>query len=222
MIKILGISWITENKFGTVHKELIGSYENSRDLYGQLKETGIVRRSMKNFGKLDQVSKNTCLAISLALFDMGISSTEEKMRNVGILSTNEKGCLDSNIKYFKDYVDCGRRLSRGNLFIYTLPSSPIADAAIAFGCQGPVAYFSFEKDQTNQIFDQGRMMIEQKEATDLLIVNSNEKEACCFYMKEQGPVVDKGLVPVETILHAIKDTNVLSEVIEKILQKGQE
>jgi len=41
---------------------------------------------------------------------------------------------------FLDYVQAGRKLGRGSLFIYTLPSSPLAEAAIHFGLQGPVLY----------------------------------------------------------------------------------
>ncbi|MGQ9499188.1 MAG: hypothetical protein ACUVQ6_02265 [Dissulfurimicrobium sp.] len=40
--------------------------------------------------------------------------------------------------YFRDYLDSGRRLARGALFIYTFPSSLLGEAAIHFGLKGPL------------------------------------------------------------------------------------
>jgi len=219
MIFVAGISWITNNKLGTACKKISGTYENKRDLYSQFKEKGIIQNNIKNFGRFDYVSKNTCLVISLTLYDADISYLKDNMQSVGILSTNEEDCLNSNIKYFKDYVDCGRKLSRGNLFIYTLPSTPIAEAAINFGCQGPVAYFTFKEDQTNQLLEQGRMMIERKETTDLLLVNSSEDEAICFYLRKKNISSENGNISLEKIQKSLKSTPGLSEIINNISQK---
>jgi hypothetical protein len=222
MISVVGTSWIAKQKYGTQLKKVSGAFENVRELYSQVKEKQIIQNPMKNFGRFDQVSKNTCLAISLALFDAGASSVEDGMQNVGIVSTNEKGCLQSNKRYFTDYVDSGRKLSRGNFFIYTLPSTPIAEAAIHFGCQGPVAYFAFQNNQTNEALEQGRMMIETKETTDLLIVNANEEEAVCFYIKEQSNKQAGEHVSLEKVQQLLKDTEGLSEVINKISKEERE
>ncbi|MCP5004739.1 MAG: hypothetical protein GY941_12490 [Planctomycetes bacterium] len=222
MIKVPGIAWIKEHKFGTVYKKITGTYEDSSDLYTQLKEKEIIQNSIKNFGRFDRVSKNTCLVFSMALYDSGVSCLKENMQNVGVLSTNRESCLQSNLEYFKDYVDCGRTLSRGNLFIYTLPSTPIAEAAINFGCQGPVAYFTFEDDQTNQILEQGRMMIELKETTDLLIVNASEEEAICFYITGQSNTSEARYMALNEVQNFLEDIKTLSEVIKRISRKGKE
>ena len=219
MIEIVGIGWIRENRFGRVLGESVTEYSDRKKVHSMFRNMSILSEPVKNFGRFDEVSKNTCLAISLALFDAGVGRSKEAKPDLGILSTNEKGCLQSNIKYFKDYVECGRKLSRGNLFIYTLASTPIAESAIIFGCQGPVTYYTFEKYQTQSLLEQGRMMIEQKEARDLLIVNANEEEAICFFIKEKDNTSINGCVAMEEIQNVITGVRNLSGVIDKILQK---
>ncbi len=221
MANVQGISWITHNYFSAKFRNVSGAYENSRDLYCQLKEKGIIRKNIKDFGRFDKVSANTCLAISLALFDARIDHSEEKKQDLGILSTNEKGCLQSNINYFKDYVECGRKLSRGNLFIYTLPSTPIAEAAINFRFQGPVLYLTFAEDQTNQILEQGRMMIESKEAVDLLIVNASEEDAVCFLVQSRRASSENIYMALSEMQNLIKGVKTLPKVIEEISKEGQ-
>ncbi len=221
MIIVQGIGWITENKFGSVFRKNITEYSDRKKMHSTLRDASILLEPIKNFGRFDKVSRNTCFAISLALFDAGVDYSKGTMQDLGILSTDEEGCLQSNIKYFKDYVECGRKLSRGSLFVYTLPSTPIAEAAINFGCQGPVLYLTFEEDQISQVLEQGRIMIESKEAKSLLIVNASEEEAICFLLKEEKYSLKNGWITLEEVQHAVKGTGVLSEVIKKISQKDK-
>ncbi|MDP8266445.1 MAG: hypothetical protein P9M07_05805 [Candidatus Aceula meridiana] len=221
MISMQGIGWITEDRFGSIFRENITEYTDRKKVHSIFRDASILLAPIKNFGRFDKVSRNTCLAISLALFDAGIDYSKGTMQDFGILSTDEEGCLQSNIEYFKDYVECGRKLSRGNLFVYTLPSTPIAEAAINFGCQGPVLYLTFQEDQTNQILEQGRIMIESKEATNLLIVNASEEESICFLLKEEKGALKNGWMDLEEVQRAVKGIGVLPEVIKKILQKDK-
>lgn len=220
MISIHGIGWMTENKFGIAHHDFSGEYQSHKDFYFLLKEKEILRSSLKNFGRFNAVSKKTCLAVALALYDAGIDSSRYNMQDVGVVSTNKESCLQANINYFKDYVDCGRKLSRGSLFVYTLPSTPIAEAAINFGCQGSVSYLAFKEKPTESILDQGRMMIEQKTAKELLIINADEKEAICFYCKEQDAENINNCISLDEMQSLIKGSCGLSDIIEKISQKG--
>ncbi|MCD4781866.1 MAG: hypothetical protein K8S27_15170 [Candidatus Omnitrophica bacterium] len=222
MIGIRGIGWITKNKFGSVFKKEITEYADKADVYSLFKKQSIIPESFRHFGRFDRVSKNTCLAISSGLFDADVYCSKETKPDLGILSTNSKGCLQSNINYFKDYIDCGRRLSRGNLFIFTLPSTPIAESAIIFGCQGPIAHLTFKDDQTPSILEHGRMMISQKEAKELLIVNANEEEAICFYIKEHAHAFENEYMSLEQLQESFTDTEELSEIILRISEKGTE
>ena len=78
--------------------------------------------------------------MALALKDAGRSYPLGPDNTVGIVGSAPEGCLDADLAYFSDYVKCGRTLGRGNLFIYTLPTSPLAECAIHFALEGPLLY----------------------------------------------------------------------------------
>jgi 3-oxoacyl-(acyl-carrier-protein) synthase len=137
MISITGIGWINQHEYGCVMKGLQESYAGEA-----LPRKKIFSYAFKNFGRLDSVSKMTCSAAALALKDAGIDCSPELKQDIGIVSANLSGCLETDTLYFKDYLDSGRTLARGNLFIYTLPSSPSGEAAIHFGLQGPLLYIT--------------------------------------------------------------------------------
>ena len=81
--------------------------------------------------------KKTVAATALALFD---TSSKIPNHNIGIIGSNETGSLTSNFNYYKDFVDSGRKMGRGNLFVYTLPTASISAASIAFGFKAPVFF----------------------------------------------------------------------------------
>ncbi len=222
MIIVQGISWITEKNFGSYYKNFSGNLENSRDLYNHLQSQGILQQKIKNFGRFNKVSTHTCLAIAMALHDADVSSSKNNMQNTGILSTNQQGCLNANINYFQDYVESGRKLSRGNLFVYTLSSTPIAEASIIFGCQGLNAYYTFKEYQTQALLEQGRLLLKQKEVKDLLIVNANEKQAICFLLSEDSNANNDQQVSFETIQREIQGIQNISDIIRAISKKGNQ
>lgn len=140
-ISVLGAGWISSKGYGTVNlcEEYLFAQEET--LYTVAK-SGIFNRPVKNFGRLDRLSRITLAAVSLALRDAGIDSSPDCKKDIGIVGTNDLGSLETDIAYFKDFVDNGRKLARANLFIYTLPSSPMGEAAIHFGLAGPLLYTS--------------------------------------------------------------------------------
>ncbi len=60
----------------------------------------------------------------------------------GIIGINGDGCAANNRAYWDDYVAHGRDSGRASLFVPTLPSIPVCEAAIALGIKGPVRYVS--------------------------------------------------------------------------------
>ena len=140
---ISGIGWITQEKYGSVGTRLSQNYSKNISLHSQLLDKGIFLHPVKNFGRFDKISKETCSVVALAFQDAGVSYTENDNKDMGLIGTNTLGSLFTNMAYFKDYVENGRSLSRGNLFMYTLPTSPLAEAAINCGCQGPLLYIRF-------------------------------------------------------------------------------
>ncbi|MDM8525685.1 hypothetical protein QUF80_20125 [Desulfococcaceae bacterium HSG8] len=202
MIIIKGIGWIKQQEYGCAIKKIRRNYDNMRALYSQLNEEKIFSYPIKSFGKSDAVSKNTCCTTALALHDASISYAEDRKQDMGILGTNTAGCVQSNADYFKDYVESGRTLARGNLFVYTLPSTPLADAAIHFKCQGPVLYMAFKGEQIPSLLRHAEKMILRDEAPAMLAVRSDEKEGVCFVLAREEVLTENVMKPEDVIAGA--------------------
>ena len=143
-----GKGWVTRHKFGCENKKIYLAHEGMTSLYSKLRSDSIFPVGIKNFGRFDIHSKMVSCAAALALHDSGIIPSDDN-KTFGIVGTSEDGSLHSNEKYFRDYIDEGRNLARGTLFIYTLPSSPLAEAAICFGLSGPMMYIGVREDHLN-------------------------------------------------------------------------
>ena len=134
----IGVGWMTPDAYGRVLRGETRSYSErtTTRLVGSV--DALFQRKIESFGRFDPISRMTCYACALALRDAGIDYSPDARQEVGIIGVNSSGSLAANRTYFKDYVDAGRILARGNLFVYTLPSAPIGEAAIHFGFQGPL------------------------------------------------------------------------------------
>jgi len=132
VIVVRGLGWVDASGHGSVRL--------SRKLAGEPSRDAVFSQPFKNFTRMDRVSRVTCCAAGLAIQDAGQSYPILPSSLAGIAGTGEYGCLESDRAYFRDYLRGGRTLGRGNLFIYTLPSSPLAEAAIHFGLGGLLVY----------------------------------------------------------------------------------
>ena len=114
----------------------------------------------------------TCYGCALALRDAGIDYSQENKQPIGILGVGFTGSLAANLAYFQDYVDSGRVLARGNLFVYTLPSAALGEAAIHFGLQGPL----FAAIEPRVPFAKGlamaRAIVQSGEAPAMIVVQA--------------------------------------------------
>ncbi len=168
MISVHGIGWVTADGYGSVKSGVCQRLEPGRSIFSH---------PFKNFGRLDAVSRMTAYAVALALQDAGIEYAPTRKQDIGIIGTSSEGSLASDIAYFRDYVDNGRTLSRGNLFIYTLPSSPLGETAIHFGLVGPLLYAAGERRSLAAIMDMAAEILEAPEADRMLIGQAGEEEA---------------------------------------------
>lgn len=180
---IAGIGWITQKEYGCVIRQLQRSYSDMGALRAGLQEDSVLSHPMKGFGKYDLVSRMTCYASALALHDAGMSYSESRKQNIGILGTNSNGCLQSNLDFFEDFVANGRTRGRAKLFVYTLPSIPMAEAALYFNCRGPLLYMGFPVRQVPSLLSQSDRMILQGESAAMLAVIASEEDARCFVMR---------------------------------------
>jgi hypothetical protein len=189
MIAVTGIGWLNLKEYGCIIGRLKKKHEGIGSLYSLFKRESIYSYPLKNFSRFDIISKMTCFCAALALKDAGISYSGTDKKDIGILGTNEAGCLESNLSYFRDYVESGRVLARGNLFIYTLPSIPLAEAAIHFGLSGPLLHIAFSDGKISSLLSFAGKSILDGETGAVLAVKAEEKDAVCFVLQ----TIDSGL-----------------------------
>jgi hypothetical protein len=216
MIGLCGIGWIGKEEYMCVMQNMRIRYSETTSFDGPARK-GIFSYSFKNFGRLDNVSKMVCYAAALALKDAEEPYSSDCKKNMGIIGTNNDGSLESDVDYFKDYLVSGRKLSRGNLFIYTLPTSPLAEAAIHFGLQGPLLYMTSEKTKLSLVIRTAEDMLMLKESESVLAGINNKNEAMYFVFKKdpipEGPV----LCDISEAISVTEKESSLLEMAEEFL-----
>jgi hypothetical protein len=124
---------------------------------------GIVERPVKYLSRMTEETRCCLCAAALAMKEADLSGGE-----IGLISTESRGVLKANDKYFRDYVATGRSLGRGNLFIYTLPTSSLGEVAIALTLTGPSMFIQLAGDHVTGMLRQAEQMIEDGEAKTML------------------------------------------------------
>jgi 3-oxoacyl-(acyl-carrier-protein) synthase len=219
MISIKGIGWINKEEYGCVLRDISESYKDKT-----LPKKRIFTVPFKNFGRFDNISKLTCAAIALALKDAGIEYSIDRKQNIGIISTNTSGSYQTDMFYFSDYLNSGRTLSRGNLFIYTLPSSPSGEAAIHFGLQGPLLYVAEPHNSIVTALETAAEMISFNEASTMLAGMAEESCAIYFVLKKGHNSALNELCNLDQAIKILNRDFVFDEIIKALayLKKGDD
>jgi len=191
MIKITGIGWITEKRYGRIIQQSARDYSDLKSLASDFVGQALFAYPVKNFGRFDKISKMVCAAAALTFNDAGVRYFKSEKKETGIIGTGTAGCLQSNLAYFKDYVDNGRSLGRGNLFIYTLPSTPLAEVAIHFGCRGPLLYIKSGQSRMLSLIEYAGDMISRNEASSMLAISADEHRVICILLETDDQVHQK-------------------------------
>ncbi|MDH3981912.1 MAG: hypothetical protein OES84_03315 [Kiritimatiellaceae bacterium] len=168
-IEILGSGWLTRTAYGSDKQNRNIEYASRTTLRGLGKEDGLFVYPVKNFGRFPELAQRVCYVTALALQDAGLNYSKEEKQDIGLLGTDEFGCESANLAYFQDYVDGGRSMARANLFIYTLPSSPLAEAAVHFGLQGPLFYYRNQDASVDSLIATARRMIADGQADYVMV-----------------------------------------------------
>ena len=63
-----------------------------------------------------------------------------------LIGLNGGGCAHNNRLFWDDFTTHGRETGRATLFVPTLPSIPVCEAAITLSIHGPVRYLKTESD----------------------------------------------------------------------------
>jgi len=213
MISITGVSWLTKNKYGTLKRKPSDGYFDLRSLYSLLRQEGMLLYPIQGWGRFDDVSKITCLAGGLAMFDAGITYSQKQKQDIGIIGTNANASLQSNVNYFKDYIENGRTLARGNLFIYTIPSSPLAEAAIYFGLTGPLFYVSCVNKGVMELLDCAAHLIEGTDTDAVLAVRAEETEAVAFVLAVKEKTTSGEICSLKEAKEILKKAYGVQEIV---------
>lgn len=166
-VSVRGIGWVTATGYGSVRLGRTDQFA-AGESFRSLAKLGLFSQPFKNFGRLDTASRLTVSAVALALQDAGIGYSPYAKQETGIIATSSNGSLDSDLQYYKDFVDNGRTLSRANLFIYTLPSSVLGEAAIYFGLTGPLLFTADVDPACTGFLDTAEEMVAAGEAVRML------------------------------------------------------
>jgi hypothetical protein len=175
--------WVNLGGCGCALKGRRFSYSSLVDLATLLQSEGVIPQSIKNFSRFDQAAKRVCLAAGLCLYDAGISADAQHKINSGLVASGPGGVLETNTAYFNDYLQAGRTMARGNLFIYTLPTSPLAETAIHFGLCGPLIYLNAASRQQEAVLEDAGRICSEFAAAAMLAVYSDEGSAVCHFIK---------------------------------------
>jgi 3-oxoacyl-[acyl-carrier-protein] synthase II len=192
-VSVLGMGWLTREGFGCGRSGRRQSFAAVEDR-GALLKKGIFPHPFRNFGRMDAVSKTTAYAVALALRDAGVEYAPDRKQDIGLIGTCGEGSLATDREYFRDYIDGGRTLSRGNLFIYTLPSSPLGESAIHFGLQGPLLYVATAGHSLQPLLELAASMVAAREAA-MMIAGIAEEEEAVFFVLGAG----EGAMPLGSV-----------------------
>jgi 3-oxoacyl-[acyl-carrier-protein] synthase II len=217
MISVYGIGWMNDAEYGCVVRNLRKPCEDK-----MLLKKEILPNAYKNFGRIDNVSKMTCYASALALKDAGIEHSQANKQDIGIVGTSDQGSLETDMNYFRDYVDSSRTLARGNLFIYTLPTSSLGEAAIRFGLQGPVLYISASENSLLSVMDTAAEMILLGETPVMLAGMSMGNEAVYFILREDSGTAQNVLCSIDRARSIVGRGLAFNEMMRELslLRKG--
>ena len=129
----------------------------------------------RNFSRFSPEVRSAFFAATRALEDAGIASAAG--RRIGVIACDRAGSERANFAYFDDYVRSGRMLGRGQLFVYTLPTSVAAECAIACRLTGPLLYVAGSDAPARRAEEAARGLLADGLADAVLVLASNPEEA---------------------------------------------
>ena len=196
MIVVTGIGWVSAFGYGRVKGQVRKAFGPGGLSLPPRAE--VFDSPFRNFGRLDHTSQVVCCSVGLALKDSGVSLPFGPNSLVGIVGGGRTGCADADLLYYRDYVEGGRTLGRGNYFVYTLPTSSLAEASIHFGLRAATLYVQDAGEGMGQVLETAARLIEDQEATAML-AGISEGGTACFAMLEQAApdMTERVLCPLE-------------------------
>lgn len=214
-LKVKSIGWCLENSVGGVPGEILPVSPEAKP-----EKSAIFSKEFKNFGRLDKMSKAVCTAVAFALKGAGLYPHEEK-QPISLFFNNKTGCAESDKAFFEDFVEFGETAGRANLFLYTLPTSPLGEASVHFGLTGDIAYFATSDRPLPELLEAAADACEFRNSSGeklMLIglgeINGEAAETIFLLVANNGQAVENSETILEmTDFHNLK-TYISGEIIK--------
>jgi hypothetical protein len=213
-VSVIAAGWVNSHGYGTLENGEEHLFSEGETIYSVAKNS-IFNRPVRNFGRLDRLSRITLATVALALKDAGIESSPVNKVNIGIIGTNSNGSLETDCDFFRDYLDNGRKLARANLFIYTLSSSPLGEASIHFGLKGPLLYTTCSENPLKSLLSTSMEMVAAAETDMCLAGITKGDEGIYFLLATQK---EPGITPIADLLEAVGSDSDVSTVVTNVRQ----
>ena len=123
-----GSADITENRIAMRNRNMVLEAENTAGLLAALTALpGLPAVNLLDFRRGCGKVKAAMLGAIAALYDAGAFPSDR----IALIGTGSDGSRTENLAYYQDYTEHGRDGGRGQLFVGTLPTTPLCEAAIA-------------------------------------------------------------------------------------------
>jgi hypothetical protein len=197
---LAGASWNHENKLKSLYKQNEYSYSTLKEIHNHFVPNKIIDKEINNFRRISLNSKLYSLLTGLALYDSNIKLNSESKENTGVISCTHNASTPDNEKYFKDYISAGRTMARGNLFVYTLPTSPLGEVAISYQLKGPLFYSNYSGDRLEMFIEQAEFMLNTNQAENLICIFTDKlSEICLFFANNNKKIENNNKLPISSI-----------------------
>ena len=181
---IRAITWFCPNHCGVLMPGVDSWTRPSPATTSSEEMLAFIGRPVKYFPRMTREARSCLAAANLSLGACGWNETES--REIGLVAAGYEGCLAADQEYFRDYVASGRTLGRGNLFIYTLPTSTMGEVAIALGLKGPTLHIHDAAHPASVLAAQARRLVDDGEAGAILALWSDRQSAVCFAIERSA------------------------------------
>jgi hypothetical protein len=184
------------------------------------KKADIFHKPFKNFGRVDDMSKSVCSSIAIALHQEKLYPSSCKL-NIPIYFGLKEGPIASDYAYYSDFLKFGGRAGRANLFIYTLPSSPLGEASVHFGLTGNLLFVNTDRTLYSicQMVKESFELQRDKYCIIGLGEREGESSNTLFMLFERGTAQEAASLDIDELSEvAYSDLNELSKILQ---EKGQ-
>lgn len=218
MIGIRGVGWLTAAAYGQAGRGLCQPFPAGEGP-ASLAKSGVVPTPYRNFGRLDPLARLTIAAVALTLDDAGEAVALGEKQGTGIVGATRDGSLAADVAYFRDYLENGRTLGRGNLFIYTLPTSPLGETAIQFGLTGPLLATTAEAPLAAAV-ELAAGLVAGGEAPRMLAGAASAEDALYLLIERTGPDTPRcALDPVRAVINSGKGVAAMAAQFSALLNR---